>query len=241
MNNEKQVMAAIINNKQIDSRTKAEQLFALLLNSQWLTDPKLILDMISRMIDTYNGTPCRHGPLPTLTHSLAVMQLVAVHGSEYDCLNSDTICSALGHDLLDDDKFSYEDIGQMFGKNTAHIIVSLSDHNKKLDDDNQFQRLNTWRTRKAMYLKGMEERLNQSWAKSMLVIACADKVDNCRRLTLEAKQYRKNIWNKEILPKDWLWYYQISIDFFNKHLDGSLSGLLAKDYQLMVKAFKLIK
>lgn len=247
MNEKKQVMAAILNNIKIDNQTKAEQLFALLLNSNCPPDPGPILKMVSWMIDTYDGALCRHSPLPALTHSLSVMQLVATHGSEYGCLNLDTICSALGHDLLDDDelldkkKISYEEIGHKFGRNVAYVIVSLSDHNKKLDHDSQFQHLNTWRTRKAMYLRGMEERLTQAWAQSMLVIACADKVDNCQRLTREAKQYQKNIWNKAVSPKDWLWYYQLSIDFFNKHLGGHLSSLLTEDYKKMVKVFKLIK
>lgn len=231
-------MAAILENVQTSEQTKAEQLFSLLLRDNWQNNNGPILEMMIFMIDKYGLETCRLSSLPLLTHPLSVMQITADYATEYGCLNTDTIIASLGHDLLDDGKISDEILSQTFNSSVSKIIHSLTDYNKRFSGYKKEPSLDFWRTRKFMYITSLGDRLTQPWAKQMLLIAGADKLDNCGRITLESEQSQRNVWNTSITNLDW--YYQTFIEFLEKNLGGSLSVDLRQAYTKMAQSLKQI-
>lgn len=121
-----------------------------------------ILKAVEYATRMHAGQTRDDGTTPYVVHPIGVANLVAGETS-----NTDTICIALLHDILEDTKGTYEEISEMFGKDVADGVLSLT------DDKNM-----TKKERKTEQLKRVLKLSAQAE-----IVKMADKLYNLRDMT----------------------------------------------------------
>ena len=126
----------------------------------------------------------RYSGAPFITHPLAVAAIV----SEWR-LDDDSIMSALLHDVVEDTRYTVEDIEGRFGKAIAQIVNGVS----KIEQIEQFESDHTAldRTAAGTYRK-MLMAISQDWR--VILIKLADRLHNMRTLgNIKSRAKRRRI------------------------------------------------
>ena len=87
-------------------------------------NPNCDVDKITRAYDLANSaheTQKRKSGTPYITHPLAVANIVADMQ-----MDTDSICAALLHDVVEDTKYTSEDIKNMFGEQVALLVDGVT-------------------------------------------------------------------------------------------------------------------
>lgn len=106
--------------------------------------------------------------------------------------NTDCVIAGILHDVVEDTKYTIEDIQKEFGKGIANIVEEVSE-DKKL----------SWKERKI-------EAINKIKTASIegKMVECADKINNLECIYALYEEQGEEVWNSFNKPKEeQKWYY----------------------------------
>lgn len=107
-------------------------------------------------------------------------------------MDEDTVIAGILHDVVEDTKYSIEDIEYLFGKNVRNKVEEVTE-NKKLE----------WKERK----KEAIEKIRTASLEGKM-IECADKINNLESLYDLINEKGEIVWNSFNKPyQDQKWYY----------------------------------
>ena len=133
---------------------------------------------------------------PYIVHPFSVMLTLSEFTNDEDVL-----IASLFHDVLEDvDLKLAEIIEKEYGSKVLKLVKALSENK---DPKKQTDARATWRSRKLEYLEHL-----MSAPEDVLLISCADKLDNYDTLAIDIKNHGLNTALKEFNapPKDQLWF-----------------------------------
>ena len=97
-----------------------EDLLAYILKYNPDADVELITKAFNLAKEAHEGQLRKSGE-PYIIHPVAVAKIL----SELN-MDSQTICAGLLHDVIEDTKYTYDDIKEMFGENIADIVEGVT-------------------------------------------------------------------------------------------------------------------
>ena len=142
--------------------------------------------------------------VPYIVHPLEAMSIVASVTSD-----PELIAAAALHDVIEDTKYTYEDLQAKFGKRVADLVKAESD--VELEDKEHEK---SWKERK---IEGIEKLKIAS--RDVQIIALGDKLANIRDMWRDYSIVGDKLWERfhESDPKQHEWRY--------KELVNALSSL----------------
>jgi (p)ppGpp synthase/HD superfamily hydrolase len=170
-------------------------------------------DALLFAIKLHAGQRRKGSDIPYVSHLLAVAALVLEAGGD-----EDQAIAALLHDAVEDQGGlkTLQAIQQRYGERVAHIVEGCSDATE--------QPKPPWRPRKEAHL----ERLRQADADVRLV-ALADKLHNARSILEDLSKHGSMSLDRfRGGPEGTLWYYQASVDIFQRTDPGPRTDELAR-------------
>ena len=158
--------------------------------------------------------------VPYVAHLLAVAALAIEHGA-----TEDEAIAALLHDSIEDQGVAFggaarlrDAIRMRFGEDVLAIVEGCT--------DTEVLPKPPWKQRKAGYIAGLQKA-----DRSVLLVACADKLHNVRATVgdLAAAKDAEAYWKHFTAAKDGsLWYYRSLARLFLERMPGRFSEELAR-------------
>lgn len=144
--------------------------------------------------------------VPYIVHPLEAMAIVASVTSE-----PELIAAAVLHDVIEDTKYTYEDLRAKFGKRVADLVETESD--EEVEDKDHAK---SWKERK---IEGIEKLKNAS--RDVQIIALGDKLANIRDMWRDYITVGEKLWERfhENDPKLHEWRYKELVKALSK-LEG---------------------
>ena len=128
--------------------------------------------------------------IPYLIHPLGVGKILI----DYGC-SANIVIAGILHDTVEDTNTTLNAIKRNFGNQVARIAEYVSEHNKT----------DTWENRK----KRTIEHIRQRNPLDVLLVECADKLDNIRAIRDDYTKLGNRLWYRfNRSKKDQQWYYQ---------------------------------
>lgn len=156
--------------------------------------------------------------VPYLVHPLGVAKILI----ENECTNKIVIAGIL-HDIIEDAKVPYAKIKESFGYYIAELVNNVTEPDQSLP----------WKKRKQDKL----EHLGGA-GDDVLLVACADKIDNLRAIHYDYIREGESLWNRFNSPKeDQEWYYKSLVDLFASRFKSGKGKLL---YESLVKELQAV-
>ena len=107
-------------------------------------------------------------------------------------MSEETVIAGILHDVVEDTKYTIEDIEKIFGTNVKNIVEEVTE-NKKLE----------WKVRKK---EAIEKIKNASFEGKM--VECADKINNLESLYDLLEEKGEDVWKSFNKPyQEQRWYY----------------------------------
>ena len=133
--------------------------------------------------------------VPYIVHPLEAMAIVASVTSD-----PELIAAAALHDVIEDTKYTYEDLQAKFGKRVADLVKAESDEEVE-DKDHE----KSWKERK---IEGIEKLKNST--RDVQIIALGDKLANIRDMWRDYTAVGAKLWERfhENDPKLHEWRYK---------------------------------
>lgn len=144
--------------------------------------------------------------VPYIVHPLEAMSIVASITSD-----PELIAAAALHDVIEDTKYTYEDLQEKFGKRVADLVKAESD--EEVEDISHDK---SWQERK---IEGIEKIKNAT--RDIQIVALGDKLANVRDMCRDYKIVGDKLWERfhENDPKLHKWRFTELVDAF-KNLEG---------------------
>jgi (p)ppGpp synthase/HD superfamily hydrolase len=189
----------------------------------------MLFEAIKFVAEAHSGHYRKGTKVPYISHLLNVMRILA----ENDC-EEDVLIAGLLHDAVEDTSTTLIEIENKFGAKVANIVKGVSE-SSKLD---KTQPKADWKSRKIETLETLKTEANVD----ILLVACADKLDNARS-TLQARQkVGERIWERFNAGKEaQIWYFVSLVEIFASRADEfgeplfSISSELAETVELLFK------
>ena len=139
--------------------------------------------------------------IPYIVHPLGVGKILINHG-----VSEDVVVAGILHDTIEDTSVTLGDIGTRFGSNVKKIVRGASEPN----------RADTWKDRKKHTIEYLKTA-----PIDVLLVSCADKLDNIRAIKEDYAQIGNKLWARFNRPEiDQKWYYQsLARSFINSTKD----------------------
>lgn len=135
--------------------------------------------------------------VPYISHPLSVAKTL----SEHHCAE-ELVIAAILHDTIEDTNVTRDDLQHHFGERITSLVESLSEPDKSA----------TWEVRKQHTIAFLEHA-----PPDVLLIACADKLDNARSLQDDWLRVGEKVWSFFSRPKSHqCWYYTSLVDVFTR-------------------------
>lgn len=143
----------------------------------------------------HHGQTRKGNNIPYILHPLEAVAIVgSMTTDEY------VLAAAVLHDVVEDTRFTIDDIRKLFGEQVAFYVAAESE-NKRED----LPAADTWKIRK-------EETLNHLMFAPVEIkmITLADKLSNIRAMYRDYLMLDDDLWNRfnQKDPKEHHWYYQ---------------------------------
>ena len=147
--------------------------------------------------------------VPYVVHPLRVAGILAAHGLPEEPLG----IAALLHDVVEHGKMRSIDIEDQFGPEVARLVRGVTPP----------EGAGAWKERKRASI----ERLKSAEA-SVLILACADKLDNLISIREDLSRFGQATWGRlGRSPQEQAWYYRSLADLFETNLCGEPGALIA--------------
>lgn len=154
--------------------------------------------------------------IPYIFHPLGVAKILI----EYNC-SEEIILAGMLHDTIEDTPVTIEDIRRAFGEEVARLVEGASEPDKS----------DSWENRKRHTIEYLKTApLN------VLLVACADKLDNIRAIREDYAKLGDVLWSRFNRPKEQQnWYYQALADVFVNRTKGEPTASLFKEFKYEVQ------
>ncbi|NTW48797.1 MAG: bifunctional (p)ppGpp synthetase/guanosine-3',5'-bis(diphosphate) 3'-pyrophosphohydrolase [Chlorobiales bacterium] len=167
----------------------------------------LLFDAIEFATKAHSGQFRKGSALPYIVHPLGVGKILIEHG-----YGEPVVISGLLHDTVEDTSVTHKDIAERFGNTISSIVEGLTEPDKKY----------SWEDRKRHTLE-----VFKSAPPDVLVVSCADKLDNLRSLKTDHARLGDEIWKRFHRPKNLqLWYFESTLEIFSARLKDQESQKL---------------
>ncbi len=154
---------------------------------------------------------CRKGTrVPYIVHPLNAAKLLIEAGCP-----EDTVVAAILHDTVEDTPVSLEDIRRRFGVAVARIVEGASEPDKSLP----------WEQRKEHTIEFL-----QSAPEEVLLVSCADKIENLETIRRDLEQAGEDLWKRFRRGREkQAWYYRSVLAVLQRRLvSGSGLALVSR-------------
>lgn len=148
----------------------------------------MLFEAIEFATHAHKGQYRKGTRFPFIIHPLAVARILI--GYNY---SQDIVVSGVLHDTLENTPVTLEEIRASFGKRVAGLVMSVTEKDRK----------RPWEVRKLNMLAELEHA-----TLDVLILECADKLDNLRETLSEQQYLGEAVWNRFNRPKHYQnWYY----------------------------------
>lgn len=153
--------------------------------------------------------------IPYIIHPLSVAKILI----EYDC-PEELIVAGILHDTVEGTAVTIADIRKAFGERVAALVESASEPDKS----------DTWENRKRHTLEYLKTAPME-----VLLLACADKLDNIRSIREDYESFGESVWRRFRRAKDAQeWYYRALADVFMDRAEGDPGASLFRQFRYEV-------
>lgn len=154
-------------------------------------------------VNAHSGVERRGKEFPYIVHPLEAVTIVATITNDQELL-----AAAALHDVVEDTKYTEEDIRKEFGDRVAKLVASESDIviEGKSEAD-------SWQERK-QYAIDRLKKLDRDGK----IVAIGDKLSNARAMLLDYRSLGEDLWKKFHVtdPKLHKWHYEGLLDSFSE-------------------------
>lgn len=177
-----------------------------------------IFEAIDFAQKAHSGQFRKGTPIPYIIHPLEVMKILLQFTDD-----ENVIIAGILHDTLEDTETREEEILQFFGQEVLTLVKSATEAEKD----------KSWEERKQHTL----EYLSQTNDKRVLLLTCADKLNNINSIINDYNQIGEEIWKRFKRGKEQQkWYYtSLAEIYLNK---DKANPLFQKFYQKVLSFFK---
>jgi len=148
--------------------------------------------------------------IPYIVHPLSVGIILAKGGAP-----EEVIVAGILHDTIEDTDVTFEEIREIFGESIANIVKGASESDKSLP----------WEERKQHTIDSLA-----SESIEVLLVICADKLDNLRSIASEYQRIGEVVWKRFRRGKEsQFWYYSSVARGLEKKLATSEYRHVAED------------
>ncbi|MFQ5606249.1 MAG: HD domain-containing protein [bacterium] len=154
--------------------------------------------------------------IPYIIHPISVAKILIEHG----CSDELAIAGVL-HDTVEDTRVTLEQIKHAFGIEVAKLVASASEPNKS----------DLWENRKQHTLDMLKTA-----PREVLLLVCADKLDNIRSIAEDYRKYGDSLWSRFSRPKaKQKWYFQSLATIFQQRMNGDPDAPLFEEFDHEVR------
>jgi (p)ppGpp synthase/HD superfamily hydrolase len=169
----------------------------------------ILFDALEFAVKAHRGQVRKGTRLPYVFHPMNVARTLLESG--YD---DDIVIAGLLHDTIEDTDTTIEEIESVFGAQVASLVLGASEKNK---DD-------TWEKRKEETIEHLK-----SAPIDLLLVSCADKLDNIRSIRTDLESLGEAVWNRfKRSRKSQEWYYKSLLGVFSERFKGTPHSRLAE-------------
>jgi (p)ppGpp synthase/HD superfamily hydrolase len=161
--------------------------------TQFLAFSPLVEHAIRTAIRYHDGQRRKCGDVPYISHLMYTGLLLQAY-----CLSEEIVIAAILHDIIEDTKYTVEELKDEFGEKICSIVLEVTE-NKHL----------AWEPRKAAYLEGI--RHGSAGAKA---VCCADKIHNLTTVMSEYRLQGDRVWSLFNRGRE------VTMDFYARALDS---------------------
>jgi len=155
--------------------------------------------------------------IPYIVHPLGAAQILM----ELKCPNK-IVIAALLHDVIEDAGVKYEEIRAEFGMYVAELVRQAGEPDKKAP----------WKERKQHTLESLKQAPGD-----LLLVACADKLDNIRSIRRDYGKLSEKVWERFNSSKeDQQWYYGELVGIFSGYAKGGAHAPIFAEFTREVSA-----
>lgn len=176
----------------------------------------LLFEAIDFATKAHSGQFRKGSALPYIIHPLGVSKILIEHGYE-----EHIVISGVLHDTVEDTSVTHKEIADRFGNVISGIVQGLTEPNKNY----------SWEDRKQHMLE-----LFKTVPTDVLVVSCADKLDNLRSITTDYARLGEEVWKRFHRPKNLqLWYFESTLEIFSARLQDQESQKLIGDIRTEIE------
>jgi (p)ppGpp synthase/HD superfamily hydrolase len=177
---------------------------------------EILFDAIEFAAKAHRGQFRKGIRVPYIVHPIRVAEILTRH----NCSQTVVVAGIL-HDVAEDTPRTLRDVGRRFGKRVASIVEAVSERDKS----------RPWRKRKEETL----ERI-RSASPEMLLVECADKLDNIRSIRDDLRGLGEDLWQRFNAPKEsQRWYFESLVAAFRSRVEGGILSSLLRDLESEVR------
>lgn len=170
----------------------------------------LLFEAIEFATKAHSGQFRKGSALPYIIHPLGVSRILIEHGFEEHL----AIAGVL-HDTVEDTHVTHKEITDRFGKAISGIVEGVTEPDKSY----------SWEERKHHMLE-----LFKTAPADVLVVSCADKLDNLRSITSDHARLGEEVWKRFHRPRNLqLWYFESMLEIFSDRLHDQQSQKLVEE------------
>jgi (p)ppGpp synthase/HD superfamily hydrolase len=176
----------------------------------------IVFDALEFAAKAHRGQFRKGTKIPYLIHPLRVARILI----EAHCSDA-VVAAGLLHDTLEDTPVTLEEIRRAFGPQVADWVAGVSEPDKS----------NSWEFRKQHTLEQLH-----SAPVEIVVIACADKLDNIQSIRRGYEKMGEDFFKRFNRPRlQQQWYYSELARIFNQRLTENHFADLAAAFDFEVK------
>ena len=177
----------------------------------------MIFDAIEFAAKAHRNHYRKGTKVPYLIHPMRVSKILIDHGCDEEMASA-----AVLHDTVEDTDATLDDIQSQFGPRVASLVEGLSEPDRS----------DTWENRKQHTIDHLRHA-----PRDVLLIACADKLDNLRSMREDYAKFGEPFWDRFNRPKDkQQWYYRNVASVFVSRIDDELTKELFEALAAEVQA-----
>lgn len=179
----------------------------------------MLFEAIEFATKAHSGQYRKTIKVPYIIHPLGVVKILI----DYGCREEVVVAGVL-HDTVEDTAVNLEEIHSNFGKSVAELVAAVSEPPKSVP----------WEERKQHTID-----LMRSAPIDVLLITCADKLDNLRSIREDYTKLGESIWTCFSRPEEkQRWFFQSLEEIFKERLGGMSSSLFREFQAEMERVFR---
>ena len=180
-------------------------------------ETSMIFDAIEFAVKAHAGQLRKGSSLPYVFHPLGAARTLI----ECGC-SQEIVAAAILHDTIEDTSVTYEDIRSSFGEEVAGLVREVSAPDME----------DSWENRKGHTIEHLKDA-----PKDVLLLACADKLDNIASIRNDYAMLGEAVWERFNRPGDrQKWYYQSLADVFLSRREEEPGASLFERFAAEVRA-----